>query len=448
MSGIPLCRAVLSTLFLGVLSRFAGAEEPVRLSEAFPVGSQYQVRTRVQLSGSLTPPKEKGKPAPKPVELSGESSIDYDERVLSLDRDRRVSKTLRIFRRIDFERRVGTDTQRASLRPAVRRVVQLRMKNTEVPFSPDGPLTWGEIDLLRTDVFTPALVGLLPERPVRVGERWRATEAAVQELTDLEKMDEGGLSCRLERLVMVDGRRLARVSLSGMVRGTNEDGPTRQELDGYLYFDLVSNHLSYLSLRGRHFLLDAEGKEAGRVEGRFVMTRQANFRSQDLSDESLRGVGLEPTADNTRLLYDNPDLGVRFLYPRRWRFSGVQGQQVTLDSADGNGLLLTIDPLSRVPTGIQFLKESRGWLEKQKARILGVDPPRLLQPSPASLEHFAVQAEMGGQRFVMDYYVARQTSAGATLAARLLPRDVASIQKEVEAIARSLQLRKPHTRTR
>ena len=34
------------------------------------------------------------------------------------------------------------------------------------PFSPDGPLTWGEIDVVRTDVFNPAAIpGLLPPGP-------------------------------------------------------------------------------------------------------------------------------------------------------------------------------------------------------------------------------------------------------------------------------------------
>src|SRR5262249_35263178 len=141
----------------------ARADDPVRLSERFPVGYTYQVRARVQLSGTLTVPGEKGKPAPKPLTMTGESAIDYDERVLSLDRDGRAARTVRVFRRIDFERLLGETTQKITLRPAVRRVVMLRLNNTEVPFSPDGPLTWGEIDLLRTDVFTPALVGMLPD---------------------------------------------------------------------------------------------------------------------------------------------------------------------------------------------------------------------------------------------------------------------------------------------
>src|SRR4029078_13676542 len=101
-------------------------------------------------------------------------------------------------------------------------------------------------------------------------------------------------------------RRHARVSVVGNVRGVNEDGPTRQQIDGYFYFDLESNHLGYLSFKGVHILLDPAGKEAGRVGGRLVLTRQANQRSADLADPALRGVTVEPNADNTQLLYDNP----------------------------------------------------------------------------------------------------------------------------------------------
>ena len=58
---------------------------------------------------------------------------------------------------------------------------------------------------------------------------------------------------------------------------------------------LASNHLSYLSLEATHFLLDKDGRTAGKVKGQFVLTRQANTRSPDLRDEVLRGLTLEPT---------------------------------------------------------------------------------------------------------------------------------------------------------
>jgi hypothetical protein len=413
------------------------AEGPIPLRERFFTGYEYHVSTRVDLSGTLSLPAEKGKPASKPLSVRGNSAIEYDERILDVGQDGQVRKTVRICRRTDFRRTVGDRPQENSLRPEVRRLILLRYQNKEVPFSPDGPLMWGEIDLIRTDVFTPALAGLLPGHPVNLGDSWSAAQSAIQELTDLERIEEGGLDCRLEQLTNIEKRRHARISFRGTLRGANEDGPNRQELEGYFFFDLESNHLSYLYLQGKHFLLDKDGKEMGRIEGRFVLTRRANTRASDLSETALKGVATEPTADNTLLLYDNAELGVRFLYPRRWHVASVRGSQVALDSADGSGLLLTLEPLARAPTGARFLAESRDWLGKQQARLLRVEQPRTVRSSPV-VEHFTLEAEMNKQKFVMDYYVTRQNNGGVTLAARLLPQDLAALQKEVARIALSV----------
>jgi hypothetical protein len=427
-------------LILGVVALVAipaRAEDAVRLEERFVAGYQYRVSTRVDLRGALTPPAEKGQGAPKALAIEGDSAIDYDERVLDMSGDGQVRKTARLVRRMHFRRTVGEQAQETSLRKSVSRLVLLRRGSAEVPFSPDGPLTWGEIDLVRTDVFTPALAGMLPTAAVRPGEAWTATTAAVQELTDLERIEDGKLECRLEHVTTLEQRRHARISFRGTIRGAGEDGPCRQELDGYFFFDLQSNHLSYLYINGRHALLDAQGQEVGYVKGRFVLTRQILGRISELSDDALRGISLEPNADNTLLLYDNPDLGVRFLYARRWKVAVVRGSQLALDAEGGHGILITLDAPARVPTGAQFLSESREWLVKQNARLLRTEPPRKLQATPP-VEQFALEAEMGGQRFLMDYYVTRQATGGATLAARLLPADRANLRKEVENIARSL----------
>jgi hypothetical protein len=418
----------------------ARAEETYRFQEAFPPGYQYHVSCRVDLSGSLTLPLEKGQTKPTTLPVTGASAIEYDERVLQRQADGEVNKTIRVYRRIDFRRKVGGRPQLNTIRPGVRRLVVLRRRNVEVPFSPDGPLLWGEIDLVRTDVFTPALAGLLPAGAVRPGARWKAAAPAIQELTDMERINSGSVVCKFEQVNRLGKRRYARIGFAGTVGGTNEDGPNRQQLSGYLFFDLASRHISYLSLRGTNFLLDKKGKPQGKVVGQFTLTRQAPHRCKELRDEALRGVTLEPNADNTRLLYDNADLGVRFLYPRRWHVAGVRGRQVALDDARGNGLLLTLEPAKQTPTAAQFLTESRTWLGRQKARVWKIQPPRRLQNSPHLLDHFAIDAELARQRVALDYYVVRQAKGGATLAARLLPKDAAALRKEVERLARSVRI--------
>jgi hypothetical protein len=133
---------------------------------------------------------------------------------------------------------------------------------------------------------------------------------------------------------------------------------------------------------------------------------------------------------------------VRFLYPRRWRLAGVNGRQIGLDETRGNGgLLMTVEALPRVPTGAQYLQESQNWLTQQKAKVVKSDRPTTLQNPPQALEYFTIEADVKDQRIRLAYYVIRQPLGGATLAARLVPTtDITALERDVQRIARSLQI--------
>lgn len=425
----------------------AHGQDPVRLKESFPAGYQYHVSSRVELSGTLTAPGATGvTPVPpqgsKPLAISGESAVEYDERVLNSN-DGSVQKTVRLYRRLDFRRKIGDRPEENSLRPAVRLLVLLRHKQSEVPFSPDGPMTWAEIDLVRTDVFTPALTDLLPEREVRTGDRWPARKQAVQELTDLDEISDGQVQCKLQEIASRNGRRLARVDFTGTVTGTNEDGPNRQTIDGYFLFDLQSHHLSYLYLSGVSSMLDNAGKTLGKVEGRFVLTRRLEADVKELSDTAIRKVNVEPTEENTLLLFHEPSLGVQFLYPRRWTVRRADARQIALDEPKGGGLLITLEPLAQTPTGPQFQKEVQDSLRKQSAKVRRLGTPSKVTAATGELEHFDLEAEVGQEKLVLDYFVARQKDGGATFAGRFPFGEAAALHRDAERIARTLQLVPP-----
>src|SRR5439155_13550580 len=125
----------------------------------------------------------------------------------------------------------------------------------------------------------------------RPGRTWTATAAAVAELTDMERVEQGELTVEFVGETTVQGRKVARLKLTGTVRGVNEDGPNRQKLDGTAYFDLEAKLLTYLSIRGTHELLDGpSGQVVGLIDGQFTMTRSPlGSLPADLSDASLRG---------------------------------------------------------------------------------------------------------------------------------------------------------------
>jgi hypothetical protein len=433
---------LLALPVLAPLAADAAAQEAVTLAEAFKPGHTTRVEVRVKLAGKLAlPSAEKGKVG-QLVSVAGTSKLTYEERVLPPD-DPGTLKTVRAYRDVEFERTVGNATQDASIRPSVRRMVVIRSDGRKAPFSPDGALTWGEIDVVRTDVFTPsAIPGLLPAGPVKPGQSWKASPEALAELTDMEKVEEGALTIELLGVTKVNDRRVARLKVGGTVRGVNQDGPSRQKLDGTAYFDLDAGILTYLSVKGSHELLDGKGQTVGVIDGQFTMTRSPVAKMPaDLSDASLRDLELRPTAENTLLLYDNPNLGVRFLYPRGWRVGAVQGKQVTLDHARGGGILITVESAAKVPTAEDYMKEALGFLEKQKARVTGTDKPTRLRAEPVTLDRFAVDATFGEEKVRLEYAVLKQTDGGLTVAARLPAADI-ELRPEVARIVRSLSVTK------
>ena len=432
---------LLTTLLIAALASRATAQEAVTLAEPFKPGHTTKVEVQVKLTGKLAVPTEKGK-APQVVPVVGASKLVYEERLLEPD-DAALLKTVRAYRDVAFERTVGDAKQDAGIRPSVRRMVVIKAADKKAPFSPDGPLTWGEIDVVRTDVFNPALIpGLLPPDPVKPGQAWKASAAAVSELTDMEKVEEGSIAVELVGVTKVNDRRLARLKLSGTVRGVNEDGPNRQKIDGTAYFDLESNVLTYLSVKGTHELLDGKGQTVGVIEGQFALTRTPVAKMPaDLSDASLRDLDLKPNGENDLLLYDNTDLGVRLLYPRGWRIGAVQGRQVTLDHRRGAGILITVEPPERVPAPDDYLKEVSGFLTKEKAQITATEKPVRVRAEPVTLDRFALDATTGTEKVRLEYAILKQTDGGLTVAARLPAADT-GVRPEVTRIIRSLSVTK------
>ncbi|HVK14671.1 MAG TPA: hypothetical protein VM597_38390, partial [Gemmataceae bacterium] len=347
--------------------------------------------TNASFEGVLTTPGAKEKPGDK-VRLRGHSKIDYTERLLPVDPKEADHKVVRVYERIEFQKVIGDRTDETTLRPAVKRVVVLKQGAKKAPFSPDGPLLWGEIELLSRETIIPALAGLLPDKPVKPGDTWTASAAALAELTDLEKVDAGSLEVKLERVIENGPRRIADLTLAARLTGINEDGPTRQKVTGKLQVDLKGGFISLLTLDGEQVLLDETGAEAGVVKIRFELFREPSAGHAGIKDEALKGLELTPTAENTALLYESDETGVRFVHPRNWRVVRTAGRQITLDVTGGAGVLVTLDAAGAGPTAAQFLQETIKALAERNGKLLGQAGPEKLA---AGVERFTLEAEEG-----------------------------------------------------
>jgi hypothetical protein len=424
---------VVPVFTLLAAATFAYADDPVRLVEKSGPGSQFRVLTESSIAGELLAPVAKDKP-PERIRIAGKSSIGYVERVLPVDPKDADFKSLRVYEAIAFRKTAGDRTDAMTLRPDVRRLVFMKKGPAKVPFSPDGPLLWGEIELLRTDIVVPALGGLLPGRAVRPGETWKASAAVVMELTDLEKIDSGELVCTLDKVIESGPRKVAQVLFAGTLTGVNEDGPTRQKLSGKLQVDLAAECITFLKVDGEHDLLDADKKVAGRITGTFELTRKPLTNHPALADAATKGLDLNPSAENTKLLYHTPEGGVRFVHPRNWRVVRTTGRQITLDETEGAGLLITLDTAEGVPTAARYLREALKELQERGAKVLDRTAPERLADD---IDRFTVDAQFGTDKVAMVYFVIRQEKGAATLAARVPDRFRDVRLKELDGLVRS-----------
>ena len=415
-------------------------EIAIKLAESFDPANPYRVELKTVLSGKLAVPASGIRPA-SVIAVNGSSTITYDERPLPSD-EAKTLKAIRIYRDVEFQRKLGERDQKASIRTDVRRLVVLRSsQGKKAPFSPDGPLTWNEIDIVRTDFFSMALVpGILPKNLVKPGDKWTVAAAGLTELSDLDPIEEGQLTVEFLSIVAVNQKKLAKLGINGTIKGANEDGPNRQKLDGIAYFDLDASQLSYLKLNGIHELLTPEGKVSGRLEGTILLTRQPSKKFIELTDQSLRGISLKPNSENSLLLYDNEELGVRFLYPRRWRVGVVQGKQIALEEPQGGGILITLEATASTPSVIQYQTEVVKYLKTQKANILKLGEARRIAENPCRIEGFAMEAELASGKVHMEYAVVSNTNGGATIAARLPLADAKNLVPDVARILKDFAI--------
>ncbi len=351
------------------------------------------------------------------VIIKGESIVEYDERILGGNGSGNALRTLRHYHKANLVKDQGGQLGEGQLRNGLNPLVILRQGTTEVPFSPRGPMTLGEVDLLRTDVFVGALKGLLPPRDTPPGGSWEATEEAVCELTDLERIQKGSLKCTLTGLAT--GASAGQVTFQGTVLGPQEEGLARHEISGSLEPDGVGS-IRHLELKATQVLLGPGETERGRIVGRFSLDRRAVPPVPSLADPSLVGLKLFPDEFNSRLLVEIPGLGLGFTMSRRWRIISQSEKQVRFGLPGGAEMVLTLEGANLLPGLGEMVQEAKLQLQKEKHRPGEPTPPVAKDGKGIRMDYTTVGVLLqdGSQNRWM-YGVSRlQSNAGGLLAGR------------------------------
>ena len=285
---------------------------PYTLKEA-PADSRLEsVVVRVKVSGTAEFAIDKGQSVTHP--LVAEAALKFRERWLpGAGRDAEALRSLRHYDSLETEIKVADHSTRSQLSSDRRQVVAQGRREGILFYSPVGPLTATDLEMLRAPGDTLCLVALLPPNPVSVGDKWSPSGWVGQMLTDTEAASKSDLTCTLESVA--DGH--AKVAVNGSVEGATAGSSGRVELHGWYLFDLKAKLIS------RAELDQAEQRTVGpvspgmKVTAKTVVVRTAASDSEGLAQEAATAVPLDPPAALTRLRFRAP-WNIEITHDRDW----------------------------------------------------------------------------------------------------------------------------------
>ncbi len=217
-----------------------------------------------------------------------------------------------------------------------RRLIAVSSNNGDTSlFSPSGPLTSDEFDLLDIPGNSLWLDLLLPNEAVPVSHTWKSPDETWAALLGLDALSQNEIQSVLSE---VKGD-VAEISLAGGVSGAVGGVSSDMDIKGKYQFDLKQKRITWFTLAVK------EKRSVGHVGpgldviAKLTMDVKPIEKAEHLTDEAVAEISLAPRTDETELVYESPTNGIRFNYDRDWHVTGQDAQTVVLRRVERGDLL-------------------------------------------------------------------------------------------------------------
>jgi hypothetical protein len=227
-------------------------------------------------------------------------------------------------------------------------------------FSPQGPLTREELDLVQWPGDSLVADALLPEASVEVGGTWQVDEAKLGALLNIDTVGQSDVSAEL----IETNRDYAQIDAKGVVHGMVDGATTTIEIKSRCYFDLRRRRVHSLQLVAKEKRSAGEVspgvKAVAKVRLQFAPLSRSDSLSDSLSDSVVAKMGAVPNADTIQLSFLPTNRVYRLLHDRDWHVTSDAKSAVVLRKMQDNDVLgqCNISALPVIEKGKQVTLES------------------------------------------------------------------------------------------
>ena len=399
--------------------RLAAAGEGVELRDRAEPGQVGRVVVELKAHGQLKPgpPGGVGRREEKPLAVRVESRFAFVERVLEPGpgRTRRVARWVA---QAAAARNGEVIPEESAIRPEVRLLVAELRDGAAFAYSPGGPLTRSELELVQGPADPLCQAGLLPEKPVALGDRWKVGTDAARSLSGYDALAANGLMATLDSL----DDATAKVSLRGEIRGAVLGGEGTIACDGSFGFDRKSGRIDRLDLE-RSEVRKPGAVEAGLdIKSTLSLERRPAEAPAELADAVVAALPARPEPGLERLRFTPVGGKYTLLHDRNWHIFSETTKQAVLRWLDHGEVLAQCNLAAGPNAGKgrhqdldQFHADIRAALGRNFGRFVGQGD---VQGSPAGgFRHKVVVAGRVGEVAVRWLYYLVASPAGDQLLA-------------------------------
>jgi hypothetical protein len=292
------------------------AQDKITLREQLRPGETAVVSLEFKAQGDLLIPQGNNKETAQ--KLTAQGKLAYEEKCLPVEADSKgvSSKSLRYYTSSSVESVVESTRIAREVREPVRVMVCEVRNGRPFVFSPSGPLTVDEYELVEADATLDSLVlgGLLPTEPVAIGDTWSLSDAAVAAVLNFAHVTENKLGAKLETF----DDSSAKISLTGHVSGIASGAKSTRTVVAQVLFDRARSKITQLDLSHNEEREMGPLGHALRVKATYNFRRNTDGEIARLNDTALEKLPLASNPATEQLVYAQPDGKFRFHFQRGW----------------------------------------------------------------------------------------------------------------------------------
>ncbi len=287
---------------------------PFELTDRRAVGSTDMIEVLLEAVGDtkqITPEQKQVSEKMKVV-----AGFRYEERVVDFQLGEKPTlKSLREYSLAKARMNIGDVSKTPELDQNHKLIVCEIDGDGTTLFSPKGPLKSEQLLLLEgMHGNTLSLDLLLPNKPVRIGDTWKIPDHALKSFLIVDAVAEQTLEATLTSVA----DDLAMVEIVGDSQGAYLGAYTEISVQAKYQFDFRTGRINWLGM------LIEENRAIGHVGPGLDLKARLQVKisplpaPQNLNDELLDGLDLEPVPTTISLRYDGGAGPWRFEHPRSW----------------------------------------------------------------------------------------------------------------------------------